>query len=155
MNHLKLEERKLIYLITDKLKNRKLNFSKKKDVIKTYDRLNKIILSEGYSAYDINTLITSNNNIKLVNFLQDLTKEYNKILYNNLSDFNFKENTEVKEFCSRCKIRGFKKVREKLLKIAKSNINKWDGFWSFSDYKKGKIYNIKLIDPDIINKLDK
>ena len=155
MNNLKLEEKRLVYLIRDNLKNRRLNFSKKNDVIKTYERLNRIILSNGYSAYDINKLIESDNNIKVIEFLKFLTKEYNQLLFNDLIKFNFKEDNTFKEFCSRCKIRGFKKVRDKLLKIAKTNINKWEGFWSFSDYKKGKINNIKLIDPDIISKLDK
>lgn len=155
MNNLKIDQRDLIKLIIEKLKNRNLNFNKKRDVIKTYERLNKIILSNGYSAYDINELISSHNNIKVVTFLKDLTNEYNKLLYSDLSNYNFKENQDVKEFCSRCKIRGFKKVRQNLLDIAKKNINKWEGFWSFSDYKKGKINSIKFIDPDIINKLDK
>jgi len=153
MNKLKLEEKKLIYLLVNKLKNRSINFKKKSDVIKTYDRLHKIILTEGYSAFDINALLASKHKLKILEFLKTLLLEYNKLLYNDLLKYDFKNDLKFKDFCSRSKIRGFKKIRDKLLDIAKSNINVWDGFWSFSEYKKGKINNIKLIDPDIIKKL--
>jgi hypothetical protein len=154
MNNLKLEEKNLLKLIVNKLKNRTINFKKRNDVIKTYDRLHKIILAEGYSAYDINLLLSSKHKLKIIDFLKVLSLEYNKILYNNLCQYDFKNDIKLKEFCTRSKIRGFRKVKDKLLEIANKNIHNWDGFWSFSDYKKGKINNIKLIDPDIIKNLD-
>jgi len=40
------------------------------------------------------------------------------------------------------------------LNIAENKLDKWEGLWSFCDYKKGKILNIKLIDPDILKKLN-
>ena len=99
-------------------------------------------------------MIHNNKGLKVSKFLKTLANEYNNILYKDLCKYNFKENKDLKELCNRSKIRGFKKIKSGLLDIAQKKLNKWEGLWSFCDYKKGKILNIKLIDPDILKELN-
>lgn len=154
MNKLKIDERELVNDILGVLENKKINFTKKKDVIKTYEKINKLILENGFSAYDINKLITKNKNLQISKFLKSLANEYNKLLYKNLCKYNFKDDDSLKTFCSISKTRGFKKIKSSILDIAEKKLDVWEGMWSFCDYKKGKICNLKLIDPDILNKLN-
>ena len=154
MSNLKIDDKNLIKLIFDNFKNKKIDFKKKKSVINTYEKINKILLENEYSAFDVNNLISDNKNLQISKFLKNLAIEYNKILYKNLLKHNFKDDSNIKEFCTRCKIRGYKKIKDNILQIAERNNNKWEGYWAFSDYKKGKINNIKLIDPDIIKKIN-
>ena len=153
MSKLNIDDKRLINLILDTFKDRKVDFTKKKTIIRTYDKINKILLDNEYSAFDINNLISDNKNLQISKFLKNLAIEYNNILYKNLLKYNFKDDNNIKDFCSRCKIRGYKKIKDNILEIATSKNNKWEGYWSFSEYNKGKINNIKLIDPDIIKKL--
>jgi hypothetical protein len=153
MSKLNSDDKRLINLILDNLKDRRIDFKKKKSIIRTYDKINKILLDNEYSAFDINNLISDNKNLQISKFLKNLAIEYNNILYKNLLKYNFKNDNNIKDFCSRCKIRGYKKIKDNILEIATSKNNKWEGYWSFSEYNKGKINNIKLIDPDIIKKL--
>lgn len=153
MSKLNINDKRLINLILDTFKDRKIDFTKKKSIIRTYDKINKILLDNEYSAFDINNLISDNKNLQISKFLKNLAIEYNNILYKNLLKYNFKDDNNIKDFCSRCKIRGYKKIKDNILEIATSKNNKWEGYWSFSEYNKGKINNIKLIDPDIIKKL--
>ena len=134
-------DKELVNNILDNLKNKRINFKKKKDIIKTYENLNKYILS-------------NNKSLKVSKFLKNLANEYNNILYRDLCKYNFKDNTDLKDLCNRSKIRGFKKVKSGLLDIAQKKLNKWEGLWSFCNYKKGRILNIKLIDPDILKELN-
>lgn len=154
MNKLKIDDRELVNNILDILQDKKINFNKKKDVIKTYENINKLILENGFSAYDINNLITKNKSLQISKFLKSLVTEYNNILYKNLCKYNFKDDNSLKTFCSLSKTRGFKKIKSGILDIAKKKMQVWEGMWSFCDYKKGKINNLKLIDPDILNKLN-
>jgi len=154
MNKLKLDEKELVNDIINILKNKRVNFNKKKDVIRTYETINKSIISKGFSPYDINNLLNNQKSLKVSVFLKTLANEYNKILYKDLCKFNFKDNESLKDICNRSKIRGYKKIKTGIIDIAKDNINKWEGFWSFCDYKKGKINDIKFIDPDILKKLN-
>jgi len=154
MNKLKIDERELVNDILGVLENKKINFTKKKDVIKTYENINKLILENGYSAYDINNLIKKNKSLQISKFLKSLTIEYNNLLYKNLCKYNFKDDDSLKTFCSISKTRGFKKIQSSILDIAKKKLDVWEGMWSFCDYKKGKICNLKLIDPDVLNKLN-
>lgn len=154
MNKLKLDEKELVNDIITILKNKRVNFNKKKDVIRTYETINKSIISKGFSPYDINNLVNKQKNLKVSVFLKTLANEYNKILYKDLCKFNFKDNDSLKDICNRSKIRGYKKIKTGIIDIAKDNIDKWEGFWSFCDYKKGKINDIKFIDPDILKKLN-
>jgi len=153
MNKLNLDNKKLIRLILENFQNRKIDFKKKKSVISTYEKINKLLYENEYSSFDINNLISHQKDLQISKFLKNLAEEYNKILYKNLLKHNFKDDSNIKEFCSRCKIRGYKKIKENIIQIAEKNSSKWEGYWSFSDYKKGKINNIKLIDPDIIKKI--
>ena len=153
MNKLNLNNKNLIRLILENFQNKKIDFKKKKSVISTYEKINKLLYENEYSSFDINNLISDQKDLQISKFLKSLAVEYNKILYKNLLKHNFKDDSNIKEFCSRCKIRGYKKIKENILQIAEKNNSKWEGYWSFSDYKKGKINNIKLIDPDIIKKI--
>ena len=153
MNKLNLDNKNLIRLILENFQNKKIDFKKKKSVISTYEKINKLLYENEYSSFDINNLISDQKDLQISKFLKNLAIEYNKILYKNLLKHNFKDDSNIKEFCSRCKIRGYKKIKENILQIAEKNNSKWEGYWSFSDYKKGKINNIKLIDPDIIKKI--
>ena len=90
-------------------------------------------------------------NDNIIKFLQGLTRQYNKILLKNLNNYNFRNCNETKDFCKRSKIRGFTKIRDKILQLANKKANIWEGCWSFIDHNNCKINKIKLIDPDIIN----
>ena len=135
--------------------SRNLDLKKRKNIINLYEKIKSSIEGTEYTSYDINNLLNKYKSNEIVKFLQGLTTQYNNILFTQLNKYNFKNCNELKDFCSRSKIRGYTKVRDQILGLAKKRINKWEGCWSFVDHNNCKIKNIKLIDPDIIKYITK
>ena len=144
------EDKNLLNLIKSAVVMRKSNLKKQKNIINLYEKIKSSIEGTDYTSYDINNLLNKYKSNEIVKFLQGLTTQYNNILFKQLNKYNFKNCNELKDFCSRSKIRGYTKVRDKILILAKKRINIWEGCWSFIDHNNCRIKNIKLIDPDII-----
>lgn len=149
------EDKNLLNLIKSAIVSRNLDLKKRKNIINLYEKIKSSIEGTDYTSYDINNLLNKYKSNEIVKFLQGLTTQYNNILFTQLNKYNFKNCNELKDFCSRSKIRGYTKVRDQILGLAKKRINKWEGCWSFVDHNNCKIKNIKLIDPDIIKYITK
>ena len=150
------EDKKLINIIKSVIISKnKIDLKKKKNIIRLYQKIKKEIESNEFTSYDINNLFSRHKNDSVVNFLKGLTQQYNNILVDNLSKYKFRECNEIKGFCHRSKIRGFTKVRDQILNLAKKRLDTWEGCWSFVHHHNCKIKGIKLIDPDIINYITK
>ena len=149
------EDKKLLNLLKSVIVSRNIDLKKKKNIISLYEKIKSSIDGTDFTSYDINNLLEKYKSNDIVKFLQGLTTQYNTLLIKQLDKYNFKECNELKGFCSRSKIRGYKRVRDNLLSLAKKRINKWEGCWSFIDQNNCKIKNIKLIDPDVIKYISK
>lgn len=149
------EDKNLLNIIKSTIVSRNLDLKKRKNIINLYEKIKSSIEGTDYTSYDINNLLNKYKSNEIVKFLQGLTTQYNNILFTQLNKYNFKNCNELKDFCSRSKIRGYTKVRDQILGLAKKRINKWEGCWSFVDHNNCKIKNIKLIDPDIIKYITK
>jgi len=153
MKYLNKKNRELLENIIKAIKESKIDFKNKRDVVNLYNLINKE-LEKDFTSYELNQLINNyEKNTKIMKFLKKLSNKYNKILYAGLQDYNFNNDSEVKKLCKNFSHISCNYVKSKVLDIAISKSKDWNGYWEFIDSENGKIKGLKFIDQDILDRV--
>jgi hypothetical protein len=142
-----------------------INIGKYEDIIKLYNKINKILAKYECDIYDMNRLINhykkDNNTIKL---LKKLMKLKNKMILSKAKESSY-WNKMIKKINKKCnkilmKECNMKMIEKGFIKLLDKYNDNWLGYWTIINIdKKGNIININLFDPndydDIYKYVDK